>query len=63
MLMLKIMSMLKVWNEFKMKAMGDYHNLYLKAGVLLFADIIEEFRNGCLKYCGLYFLITLTILD
>ncbi|PFX18050.1 hypothetical protein AWC38_SpisGene17607 [Stylophora pistillata] len=38
----------KIWNEFKMKNMGDYHDLYLKSDILLPADVFEEFRNVCL---------------
>ena len=32
-----------------MKTMGDYHDLYLKSDVLLFADVFEEFRTVCLE--------------
>ena len=39
----------KVWKEFKMKTMGDYHDLYLKTDVLLRANMFEESRNGCHK--------------
>ena len=39
----------KVWKEFKMKTMGDYHDLYLKTDVLLLADVFEEFRSICLE--------------
>ena len=39
----------KVWCEFEMKTMGDYHDLYLKSDVLLLADVFEEFRNVCLE--------------
>ena len=33
-----------------MKAMEDYHDLYLKTDVLLLADVFEELRNVCLEY-------------
>ena len=43
----------KIWNEFKMKNMGDYHNHYLKKDVLLLADVFEKFIDTCLKFYGL----------
>ena len=39
-----------VQNMFKMNAMGDYHELYLKIDVLLSADVFEKFINTCLEY-------------
>ena len=30
--------------------MGDYHGLYFTTGVLLLADIFDEFRSMCLEY-------------
>ena len=34
-------------NVFKMNAMGDYHDLYLKRDVLLLGDVFEKFINTC----------------
>ena len=40
----------KIWNEFNMKNMGDYHDHYLKKDVLLLADVFEKFIDTCLKF-------------
>ena len=34
-----------VWNVFKMNTMSGYHYLYLKADILLLADVFEKFIN------------------
>ena len=39
-----------IWKKFKMKNMGDYHNLYLKSDIVILADVFENFRKTCLKY-------------
>ena len=39
----------KIWNEFSMKSMGDYHDHYLLKDVLLLADVFEMFIDTCLK--------------
>ena len=44
---------INVWNTFKRKTMGDYHDLYLKADVSQLADVFESFVNTCLGYYGL----------
>ena len=41
---------INVWNVFKMNAMGDYHDLYLKRDVLVLANVFEKFINRCLDY-------------
>ena len=38
----------KVWDVFKIKNLGDYHDLYVKIDILLLSDICENFRNMCL---------------
>ena len=37
-----------VWNKFKLKNMGDYHDLYLKTHVVLLTNVFESFRSVCL---------------
>ena len=44
----------KIWNEFNMKNIGDYHDHHLKKYVLLLADVFEKFIDRCLKFDGLY---------
>ena len=39
-----------IWNKFKMKNMGDYHDHDFKKDVLLLADVFEKFIKTCLKY-------------
>ena len=40
----------KIWNEFNMKNVGDYHDYYLKNDVMLLADAFEKLIDTCLKF-------------
>ena len=39
----------KVFKEFKMNNLGDYHDLYVQSDTLLLADMFEKFRNKCIE--------------
>ena len=43
----------RIWEEFNIESMMDYHNLYNLSDVLLLADICENFRNICMNHHGL----------
>ena len=49
----------KVFNKFNFKNLGEYHDLYVQSDTLLLPDVVENFRNMCIKVYGLdpvYFL-------
>ena len=43
----------KAWKMFKIKTLAEYHDLYLKADVLLLCDVFEKFIYTCLEYYSL----------
>ena len=42
-----------VWDKFKLKNMGDYHDLYLETDGILLANVFESFRKVCIENYGL----------
>ena len=39
----------KMFKEFKLENLGDYHGLYVQSDTLLLADVFENFRNKCIE--------------
>ena len=35
----------KTFEEFKLKNLSDYYDLYVKSNTLVLADVVENFRN------------------
>ena len=38
----------KVFEEFNLKNIRDYHDLYVRDDTLLLADVFKNFRNKCI---------------
>ena len=43
----------RVWGEFKINDLGEYHDLYLRTDVILLANVFEAFRDTCLEHYSL----------
>ena len=39
----------KVFQEFKLKNLGEYRDLYVQSDTLLLVDVFENFRNKCIE--------------
>ena len=39
----------EVWKVFKIKDLGEYHDLYVQSDALLLADVFENFRDKCIE--------------
>ena len=39
----------KVYEEFKLKNLGNYHDLYVQSDTLMLADVFEKFGNKCIE--------------
>ena len=42
-----------MWGHFNIKALGEYHDLYLTLDVLLLSDVMLKFRQTLLFHFGL----------
>ena len=38
-----------MFEELKLKTLGDYHDLHVQHDTLLLADAFENFRNKCIE--------------
>ena len=38
-----------LFKKFKLKHLGEYHDLYVQSDTLLIADVFENFRNMCIE--------------
>ena len=43
----------RVWEEFWVRNIGDYHDLYLRTDLVLLAKAFEAFRETCLRHYSL----------
>ena len=43
----------RVWSNFGIRNLGEYHDLYLRMDVILLANVFEAFRKVCLDNYGL----------
>ena len=39
----------RVWKDFEVKHLGEFHDLYVKDNTFLLVDVFKNFRNMCLK--------------
>ena len=43
----------RVWKEFGIHDLGDYHDVYLRTDVVLLVNVFEAFRDTCLRHYSL----------
>ena len=53
----------KVFEEFKLKNLVEYHDLFVQSDTLLVSDVFENFKNKCIKIYELDLLIFYLHLD
>ena len=39
----------KVWKEFEIRNLGEYHDLYVQTDTSLLADVYEKYRDKCIE--------------
>ena len=39
----------KIWEDFVIKGLSQYYNLYVQNNTLLLANVFGKFRNGCIQ--------------
>ena len=39
----------KVFEEFKLKHLGNYHDVHVQSDTLLLADVFKNFKNKCIE--------------
>ena len=44
----------RVWKELGIRNLGGYHDLYLRADIILLVNVFEAFRDTCLEHYKLY---------
>ena len=50
----------KIFNKFKLRFLGECHDLYVQNNALLFVDVIENFKINVLEYMNLILLFFLS---
>ena len=40
----------RVWKEFRILSLGEYHDLYLRTDVVLLTNVYKVFRDTCLQH-------------
>ena len=43
----------RVWEKFKIKYRGEYHDLHVKSETLLLEDVFGNFKSNCIEIYGL----------
>ena len=38
-----------IHKDFKIKNLGNYHDLYVQSDILLLSDVLKNFRTECIK--------------